>query len=151
MRSIGRLKGAEDIGQVVIKADATRPVLLDQVARVLEGPQPRRGDAAVNGDPAVMITVTKQPGEDTRRLTQQITQALDKLKSSLPPDIHLEPDVYQQQDFIELGIHNVLQALRDGSILVVLILFVFLLNFRTTFITLTAIPLSIVVTGLVFY
>jgi HME family heavy-metal exporter len=151
VRSIGRLKGTEDIGQVVVKADATRPVLLDQVARVVEGPQPRRGDAAVNGDPAVMITVTKQPGEDTRRLTRQITQALDKLKSSLPPDIHLDPDVYQQQDFIELGIHNVLQALRDGSILVVLILFVFLLNFRTTFITLTAIPLSIVVTGLVFY
>ena len=75
---------------------------------------------------------------------------MNELKTSLPPDIRLNPEVYQQKDFIELGIHNVIDALRDGSILVVIILFLFLLNFRTTFITLTAIPLSIVVTGLVF-
>ena len=68
----------------------------------------------------------------------------------MPPDIRLNPEVYQQKSFIELGIHNVIDALRDGGILVVIILFLFLLNFRTTFITLTAIPLSIVVTGLVF-
>ncbi|MHB0955473.1 MAG: efflux RND transporter permease subunit [Pirellulaceae bacterium] len=150
VRSIGRLKNTEEIGQVVVKADAERPVLLNQVARVVEGPQVRRGDSAVNGAPAVMITVSKQPGKDTRLLTDQITMALDELKATLPPDIRLNPDVYQQKNFIELGIHNVIDALRDGSILVVVILFLFLLNFRTTFITLTAIPLSIVVTGLVF-
>ncbi|MHB8972711.1 MAG: efflux RND transporter permease subunit [Pirellulaceae bacterium] len=150
VRSIGRLKNTEEIGQVVVKADADRPVLLNQVARVVEGPQVRRGDSAVNGDPAVMITVSKQPGKDTRLLTDQITAALNELKTSLPPDIRLNPEVYQQKHFIELGIHNVIDALRDGSILVVIILFLFLLNFRTTFITLTAIPLSIVVTGLVF-
>ena len=75
---------------------------------------------------------------------------MDDLKTSLPADIRINPEVYQQKNFIDLGIHNVIEALRDGGILVVIILFLFLLNFRTTFITLTAIPLSIVVTGLVF-
>jgi CzcA family heavy metal efflux pump len=150
VRSLGRLRNTEEIGQVVVKAEAERPVLLNQVARVIEGPQVRRGDSAVNGDPAVMITVSKQPGKDTRLLTDQITAALHELKASLPADIRLNPEVYQQKSFIELGIHNVIDALRDGGILVVIILFLFLLNFRTTFITLTAIPLSIVVTGLVF-
>jgi CzcA family heavy metal efflux pump len=150
VRSIGRLKDEDDIGQVVVKADSERPVLLNQVARVVEGPQVRRGDSAVNGEPAVMITVSKQPGKDTRKLTDQITAALEELKASLPADIRLNPEVYQQKNFIELGIHNVIDALRDGSILVVIILLMFLLNFRTTFITLTAIPLSIVVTGLIF-
>ena len=120
------------------------------MARVVEAPQVRRGDSAVNGAPAVMLTIAKQPGADTRLLTDQITEALEELKASLPPDIRINPEVYQQKAFIELGIHNVIDALRDGGILVVIILFLFLLNFRTTFITLTAIPLSIVVTGLVF-
>ncbi len=150
VRSIGRLKNIDDIGQVVVKADAKRPVLLNQVARVIEAPQVRRGDSAVNGAPAVMITVSKQPGKDTRQLTDKITLALEELQGSLPPDIRLAPEIYQQKKFIDLGIHNVIDALRDGSVLVVIILFLFLMNLRTTFITLTAIPLSIVVTGLVF-
>lgn len=150
VRSIGRLQSVDDIQNVVVKADVERPILLSQVARVVESPQVKRGDSAVGGAPAVMITITKQPGKDTRLLTDQITEALEDLKTSLPADIRLNPEVYQQKGFIELGIHNVIDALRDGSILVVIILFLFLLNFRTTFITLTAIPLSIVVTGLVF-
>ncbi|MGD0518486.1 MAG: efflux RND transporter permease subunit [Thermoguttaceae bacterium] len=150
VRCIGRLQGVEDIENVVVKADTERPVLLCQVARVVEAPQVRRGDSAVNGAPAVMLTIAKQPGADTRVLTDQITQALEELKTSLPADVRINPEVYQQKAFIELGIHNVIDALRDGGILVVIILFIFLLNFRTTFITLTAIPLSIVVTGLVF-
>src|SRR6185436_14847720 len=87
---------------------------------------------------------------DTRRLTQQINEALDELKPSLPTDVRLVPDVYEQKAFIDLSIDNVMEALRDGGILVVIVLFLFLLNFRTTFITLTAIPLSIVMTGLIF-
>ncbi len=150
VRSIGRLQSVEDIENVVVKADGERPVLLRQVARIVEAPQVQRGDSAVNGSPAVMLTITKQPGADTRVLTDQISAALQDLKKSLPPDIRVNPEVYQQKAFIELGVHNVIDALRDGSILVVVILFLFLLNFRTTFITLTAIPLSIVVTGLVF-
>ncbi|MHB8898951.1 MAG: efflux RND transporter permease subunit [Thermoguttaceae bacterium] len=150
VRAIGRLQSVQDIEKVVVKADSERPVLLRQVARVVEAPQVKRGDSAVNGSPAVMLTISKQPGKDTRLLTSQITRALEEVKRSLPPDIRINPAVYQQKSLIELGIHNVIDALRDGSILVVIILFLFLFNFRTTFITLTAIPLSIVTTGLVF-
>lgn len=150
VRSIGRLQSVQDIEKVVVKPDTERPVLLQQVARTVEAPQVKRGDSAANGEPAVMLTITKQPGNDTRLLTDQITRALEELEVTLPRDIRINPEVYQQKSFIELGIHNVMDALRDGSILVVVILFLFLLNFRTTFITLTAIPLSIVTTGLVF-
>jgi HME family heavy-metal exporter len=150
VRTLGRVHRPEDLESIVVKADPERPVLLSQVASVKEGAQIKRGDAAVNGTPAVMLTVTKQPGADTRELTEQIIRVADELRPSLPKDVRLEPDVYQQKDFIDLSIHNVMMALRDGGILVVIVLFIFLLNFRTTFITLTAIPLSIVMAGLVF-
>ena len=83
-------------------------------------------------------------------MTEEITKALEELKLSMPEDIRIHPELYQQKAFIDLAIQNVVEALTDGGILVVVILFIFLLNFRTTFITLTAIPLSIVITGLVF-
>jgi CzcA family heavy metal efflux pump len=150
VRSIGRVQQIGDLEEVVVKPDPERPVLLRQVAKIVEGAQIKRGDAAVNGAPSVMLVVSKQPGADTRLLTDQITDALQALKPSIPDDIRINPAVYQQKEFIDLSIHNVVEALRDGGILVVVILFLFLLNFRTTFITLTAIPLSIVVTGLVF-
>jgi HME family heavy-metal exporter len=150
VRSIGRIQSIQDLENVVVRANAERSVLLRNVARVAEAPQVKRGDSAVNGEPAVMLTVSKQPGADTRSLTNSVVAALADLKTSLPPDIRINPDVYQQKGFIDLGIRNVIEALRDGGILVVIILFLFLLNFRTTFITLTAIPLSILVTGLVF-
>jgi len=150
VRSIGRVHSIQDLENVVVRANTERPVLLRNVARVVEAPQVKRGDSAVNGEPAVMLTISKQPGADTRQLTDNVVAALNDLKTSLPPDIRVNPDVYQQKGFIELGIRNVIEALRDGGILVVIILFLFLLNFRTTFITLTAIPLSLLVTGLVF-
>ncbi|MBN8624736.1 MAG: efflux RND transporter permease subunit [Planctomycetes bacterium] len=150
VRSLGRIQNVQDLEKVVVKASAERPVLLSEVARIGEGAQIKRGDAAVDGSPAVILTIAKQPGADTRKLTDDVIKALEELKSSLPADIRLNTEVYQQKTFIDMSIHNVIEALRDGGILVVVILFLFLLNFRTTFITLTAIPLSIVVTGLVF-
>ena len=150
VRSLGRIQTVSDLTSVVIKAVGDRPVVLGQVARVVEAAQVKRGDAAVNGLPAVMLIIAKQPGADTRRLTDAITQALEDLRPSLPGDIHINPELYQQKTFIDLSIRNVIEALRDGGVLVVLVLFVFLLNFRTTVITLTAIPLSIAITGLVF-
>ena len=156
VRSLGRVQHVDELQDVVVKATGERPVLLKQVARIVEAPQVKRGESSV-GDtpgqpakPAVILTVSKQPGADTRLLTDRITAALEELRPALPADVRVFPDVYQQKGFIELSIHNVIEALRDGGILVVIILFLFLLNFRTTFITLTAIPLSIVVTGLVF-
>jgi HME family heavy-metal exporter len=150
VRSLGRIQSVGDLEAVVVKSSGDRPVVLAQVARVAEGPQVKRGDAAVNGHPAVILVISKQPGADTRRLTDDVTEALAGLQSSLPPDIRLDPTLYQQKTFIDLSIRNVVEALRDGGILVVVVLFLFLLNFRTTFITLTAIPLSIAITGLVF-
>ncbi len=150
VRAMGRIQNIQELEHVVVKSGKERPVLLSQVARIQEAAQVKRGDAAVDGSPAVIITIAKQPGADTRLLTTNVIKALEELKPSLPPDIRINTDVYQQKEFIDLSIDNVIEALRDGGILVVIILFLFLMNFRTTFITLTAIPLSIVVTGLVF-
>ena len=150
VRSLGRIQDIHELEKVVVKPDQERSVLLSQVARVAELPQVKRGDASVEGRDAVILTISKQPGADTRLLTEQVVQALAEIKPSLPDDIRINPQVYQQRSFIDVSIHNVIEALSHGGILVVLILFLFLLNFRTTFITLTAIPLSIVVTALVF-
>jgi CzcA family heavy metal efflux pump len=159
VRSLGRVQSVEDLRKLVVKARGGPPVLLEQVANVAEGPEVKRGDSsaflrqpngAFAGGPCVILTVNKQPGTDTRQLTERVTKALEELKATLPADIRMAPEMYQQKKFIDLAIENVIAALRDGGILVAVILFLFLLNFRTTFITLTAIPLSIVVTGLVF-
>ena len=150
VRSLGRIQSAADLAAVVVRADTDRPILLGQVARIVEGAQVKRGDAAVNGQPAVMLVVSKQPGADTRRLTAAVEAALADLRPSLPADVRIDPRIYQQRAFIDLGIANVVEALRDGGLLVVAVLFLFLLNLRTTFITLTAIPLSLVIAGLVF-
>lgn len=150
VRSVGLLKTVEEIEQIVVKPTKERSVLLGQVARVVEEAQVKRGDAAVGGKPAVMLIISKQPGADTRALTDQIIRAFDELKPGLPADVHIAPEIFQQKKFIELSVANVEEALRDGAILVVIVLFLFLMNMRTTFITLTAIPLSIVITALVF-
>jgi HME family heavy-metal exporter len=159
VRSLGRIQTAQDLKDVVVKIRDNQSVLVGQVGRVIEGPEVKRGnsaafarqaDGAFSGGSAVALTINKQPDADTRYVTEQITKALEELEASLPEDVHIYPELYQQKTFIDLAIENVVEALRDGGILVVIILFVFLLNFRTTFITLTAIPLSIVITGLVF-
>ena len=160
VRSLGRVTSVDDLNNVVVTIRDDRSVLVGQVARVVEGAEVKRGDSAAfvrqpngsfSGGPAVVLTVNKQPGADTRLVTAEITKALKDLKAALPGDVRIYPQLYQQKVFIDLAIENILEALRDGSILVVVILFVFLLNFRTTLITLTAIPLSIVITGLVFH
>lgn len=150
VRGLGRAVTKEDIAQSVVKDMPGRAILVQDVARVVEGGQIKRGDASANGYSAVVLTVAKQPQADTRELTSKIQKALDDLRPSLPPDIVLDASVFQQRTFIDLGIRNVMEALRDGAILIVIVLFLFLLNVRTTFITLTAIPLSIIITGLVF-
>ncbi len=160
VRSLGRIQTIQDLENVVVKFRDNRSVLMGQIARVIEGPQVKRGNSAAfarqadgtfAGGPAVLLTINKQPDADTRHVTDKITAALEELGGSLPEDVHLYPELYQQKAFIDLAIENVFEALRDGGILVVIILFVFLMNFRTTSITLTAIPLSIVITGLVFH
>jgi HME family heavy-metal exporter len=159
VRSLGRVQTIEDLQKVVVIMRDSRPVLLSQVARVIEGPQVKRGDSSAfvkqedgsfSGGPAVVLTVNKQPNADTREVTDEIMKALAELQPSLPEDIRIQPELYSQKAFIDRAIENVVEALRDGGVLVVIILFLFLMNFRTTFITLTAIPLSIGITAIVF-
>lgn len=159
VRSLGRVQTIRDLEQIVVTMREGRPVLLAQVARVIEGPQVKRGDSSAyvreddgsfSGGPAVILTINKQPNGDTREVTDEIMKALDELEPSLPKDVRIGRELYSQKSFIDRSIENVIEALRDGGILVVVILFLFLMNFRTTFITLTAIPLSIAITALVF-
>ena len=150
VRSLGRLESIDELEELVVDGARQPPVLLSQVAKVVDGPEIPLGRAAVNGHEAVMMVVVKQPDADTRDLSARVISAVEEMKPSLPADVVVNTEVYRMDRFIDRAIHNVIDALRDGGILVVIVLFLFLLNFRTTFITLTAIPLSIVVTGLVF-
>ncbi|MGL4513397.1 MAG: efflux RND transporter permease subunit [Lacipirellulaceae bacterium] len=151
VRGLGRVASIDDINKVVVRDAKPRPVLVENVARVVEGAQPKRGDSSVNGRDAVVLTVQKQPEADTRRLTEQIEAAIADLRGSLPKDVTIDPTIYRQREFIDYAVTNVAEALRDGALLVVVVLLLFLVNLRTTFITLTAIPLSILVTALVFH
>jgi HME family heavy-metal exporter len=155
IRILGRLgpdaeRVVQDLRKVPIKDNLVRPILLENVARVTEGAQFKRGDGSINGRPGAVFTVVKQPHVDTRRLTDDVAEALADVEASLPADIVINSDLFRLKNFIDRGIFNVGEALVIGAVLVLIILFLFLLNFRTTFITLTAIPLSLVITTLVF-
>lgn len=154
IRVNGRIVSIDDLARSPLPktGDDAAPIRLDQVAEVrLGGPLGKRGDASINMTPAVVLSIQKQPDADTLRLTQLIEEEITGIKASLPAGMRLHDDIFRQANFIERAIHNVEEALRDGSILVALVLTVFLLNFRTTFITLTAIPLSLLVTAIVFH
>lgn len=155
IRILGRLgpdahQVVQDLRKIPVKRDVLRPVLLEDVARVAEGAQFKRGDGSVNGLPGTVFTLVKQPHIDTRGLTDKVATALADVEASLPADIVINSDLFRLKNFIDRGIFNVGEALVIGAVLVLIILFLFLMNFRTTFITLTAIPLSLVITTLVF-
>jgi CzcA family heavy metal efflux pump len=155
IRILGRLgpdahRVVQDLRKIPVKNHELRPVLLEDVARVTEGSQFKRGDGSINGHPGAVFTIVKQPHVDTRALTDDIAAALADVEASLPADIVINSDLFRLKNFIDRGIFNVGEALVIGAVLVLIILFLFLMNFRTTFITLTAIPLSLVITTLVF-
>jgi CzcA family heavy metal efflux pump len=149
VRNLGMSTDLADLSGTVVKSLADRPVLLSDVARVEYGVQPMRGDASINGSSGVILSIDKSPGFDTLKLTAAIEKALEDLKPSLPKGVEVQL-LFRQGDFIAHAIGNLKQAIRDGAIMVTVVLFLFLLNFRTTFITLTAMPLSFVTTMLVF-
>ena len=181
VRALGRIESIDELQRIVIEYRDGKSITLGQVARIVEGAQIKRGDSALylretktespessdkgeqalesghstpnffKGGPGIILTVSKQPGADTREVTAGIEQLVKSLEGRLADDIIMDTSIYKQKEFIDHAIENVVEALRDGGILVVIILFLFLLNFRTTFITLTAIPLSIVMTALVFW
>jgi HME family heavy-metal exporter len=150
IRHIGRTSSLEDLQNLAITAIDNQPVLLRQIAHVTFAPKVKRGDAGFNGQPAVILGVQKQPGADTIQLTRQIETALDTMKTSLPEGMEAPRVTFRQASFIESSIGNLEHKLLLASVLVVVILFLFLGNFRTTLISLMAIPLSILTTVLVF-
>ena len=149
VRNLGMTTRLEDIANTVIKTVEDRPVLISDVAEVKVGIQPMRGDASVNGTMGVVLSIDKATGFDTLKLTQQVEAALEELKPALPHGVTAEV-LFRQSDFIEHAIGNLKEAICDGAIMVAIILFLFLLNFRTTAITLMAMPLSFAVTILIF-
>ena len=150
IRNVGRAYSLLDLQNTVVANREGLPVLLSQVADVKYGAKQKRGDASINGKSAVILTVEKQPAYSTVDLTDEVEKALAELAPSLPADVKINPGIFQQKSFIVSSLKNVEEALRDGFILIIIILFLFLLNFRTTIITLTAIPLSLVITAIVF-
>ncbi len=150
IRNLGRTDRLDDLRGLAVAHRNGAPVLLEQVANVRYAAGVKRGDAGFNGKPAVIVSVQKQPDADTVRLTEQIEIALAELKQGLPAGVATPEILFRQSAFIDASISNVAEALRDGAILVAIILFAFLLNIRTTLISLLAIPLSLAVTAIVF-
>lgn len=150
IRHIGRTNRVEDLQGMAVAWKDGRSILLEQVATVRFAAAMKRGDAGYNGVPAVIVSVQKQPAADTVKLTRAIEAALGELQQGLPAGLAAPKVLFRQADFIEASIGNVTEALRDGAIMVAIVLFAFLLSVRTTLISLVAIPLSLAVTALVF-
>jgi CzcA family heavy metal efflux pump len=155
VRNLAMTAQLDDISRTAIKQINDRPILISDVAQVAWGTQPMRGDATVSQHPetsptyGVIMSITKAPGFDTRALTEQINRALDELKPTYPKGVETTL-LFQQKDFIDHAIGNLAEAIRDGAIMVTMVIFLFLLNIRTTLITLMAMPLSFAITMLTF-
>jgi CzcA family heavy metal efflux pump len=149
VRHLAMTTDLNDIGSTIVKHVNDRPIKIADVATVVWDLEPMRGDAAVNGTPGVILSVTKSPGFDSLELTAKVEDALAELQKTLPEGVEITA-LFRQADFIEHAIANLGEAIRDGAIMVILVLFLFLFNFRTTFITLMAMPLSFAITVLVF-
>ncbi|KAA0686277.1 efflux RND transporter permease subunit [Azospirillum brasilense] len=150
IRNIGRTTRLEDLRNLVVAYKTGQPILLHQIAAVDFAARVKRGDAGVNGKPAVILSVQKQPGADTTTLTAEVEAALGDLAKFLPKGVHADEILFKQANFIQTSIGNVEKVLLEAVAVVAVILFLFLLNVRTTFISLTAIPISILITVLVF-
>ncbi|HVF38753.1 MAG TPA: efflux RND transporter permease subunit, partial [Gemmatimonadaceae bacterium] len=145
IRGLGRVQSPDDIAKTVVAVKAGVPVLLGQVADVRVGSAPKYGDASVNAKPAVVLAVQKQPGANTLELTRRMERELNEMQQTLPKGMQIHSQLFRQADFISVAIENVIAALRDGAVFVIIVLFLFLWNVRATAISIVAIPLSLVV------
>jgi HME family heavy-metal exporter len=150
IRNLGRTTRLDDLQNLAVRVSNGQPILLRQLAEVRFAAAFKRGDAGYGAKPAVIVSVQKQPNADSVKLTGQIESALAGLSRTLPPGMAKPEISFRQADFIDASIDNVREALRDGAIMVAIVLFLFLMNVRTTLISLTAIPLSLAITALVF-
>lgn len=142
IRPRSALKSADELNHLLIGTIGPKAVRVGDIATIVETAKAKRGEASVNGTPAVIMTVQKEPNANTLELTKLIDSTLEELRPSLPAAIGLKSDLFKQATFIDNAISNVLEALRDGTIIVAIVIFLFLLNFKATTITLLAIPLS---------
>jgi CzcA family heavy metal efflux pump len=144
IQGIGRIASLDDIGDTLVATRGNEPVLVRHLGRVEIGLGPVRGTGAHNGKPAVIFAIQKQPGVNTLALSARLDAAFASLQASLPAGMRIESHIFRQADFIDRAIDNLLTALRDGALLVIAIVFVFLLSVRATLVTLIALPLSLI-------
>jgi len=149
LRQTGRIRSIDDIRQTLIRYHNGAAVKVGDVADVVIAGAPKRGTGSEAGTPAVIVSIQKAPGANTLALTDEIDKALDQVEPAMPEGMKLNRHVVRQSDFISLSVHNVIEVSRDAAIFVAIVLILFLLNVRTTLITLTALPLSIAVALLV--
>ncbi len=143
LRGIARTADLDDLGASLIKSINGNPIRVRDVAEVIIGSATKMGYASGNAEPAIIISVSKQPNTNTLELTRRIEENLSQIQKTLPPDVVLDTKIFRQADFIETSVRNVQTALIEGAIFVIIILFLFLGSFRTTIISLLAIPLSL--------
>jgi Cu/Ag efflux pump CusA len=143
IRGMAKTSDVEELGNTYIKSVNGKPVRIHDVADVSIGSAPKMGYASENAKPSVIVSVTKQPNANTLDVTQRIETSLQELKKTLPADVTLDTKIFRQADFIETSVNNVERALIEGGIFVTIILFLFLGSFRTTLISLLAIPISL--------
>ena len=139
----------DGIGRVVVRMQGDVPITLNNIAEIAVGPKaPVLGVASHRGKPAVLMTVTKQPDASTALLTEKLDKAVEDLKSQIPSDVNVSTDIFRQQKFIDSSIDNIKKSLYEGALFVIIVLFFFLMNVRTTLISLVTIPLSLLVSVL---
>ena len=143
IQGVGRATSQEGIGRIAITSRNGRPVFIRDIAEVRIGPALKRGEGSHNAKPAVVLGIQKQPGANTLDLTHRLDATLDEIQKSLPAGMKIDKQVFRQADFIERSLENLTKALRDGAILVVIVVVLFLMNFRAAVITLLALPLSL--------
>ncbi|NOR87374.1 MAG: MMPL family transporter, partial [Bacteroidales bacterium] len=143
IRGMARSSDIEDLGNTYVKSIHGKPIRINDIAELKIGSAPKMGYASENASPAIIISISKQPNANTLEVTQKIEENLAHLLQTLPPDVRLDTKIFRQADFIETSVNNVTNALIEGGIFVVIILFLFLGSFRTTIISLLAIPLSL--------
>ncbi|MEK7718027.1 MAG: efflux RND transporter permease subunit, partial [Bacteroidota bacterium] len=143
VRGIARSSDIDVLGNSYIKSNNGKPVRINDVAEVVIGSAPKMGYASGNAKPAIIISISKQPNANTLAVTQRIEENLLVLQKTLPKDVKLDTKIFRQADFIETSVSNVQNALMEGGIFVIIVLFVFLGSFRTTIISLLAIPISL--------
>ena len=152
IRGVLSTSKAEEIAQGVVKTVNEYPVTLGDIATVkIGGKSPKLGTASERTKPAVLITVTKQPDTSTEKLTEKLDEIVVDLRKNLPADVHVSTDIFRQSNFIDNSINNVKKSLFEGSFFVVIVLFLFLMNIRTTVISLVALPLSLLVSIIVLH